>query len=903
MHENSLKREKFEWIGESKFEPIIYNPKKEKQRKLKRAEKTVNSIGALESNKPCENQPVSLEPESSFANSEESPQTLNERSVVSDKGSEFLDTDGEIDVTISDQSGQIEASDLQTVYIASGINRQNLEFDKELIDQTRKRSSVVSDGEKSKFDEDSTKSSADDDTIKESSVEDNTKRGTDARTSLRNGETSPMLTTGSPTTSRLNDTDEQNSPEDRSFDDEKSQVDKYSIKSSADEDNMSSLVDDVTIMGVKDNTKRISSGDSLTGHVEVLKSIYEKFKPEDDDVDDEDGKTLEKCEEHERSITLTASTLDAAVSSSLSHSATLVDSVCQGMDSWTLCPIPPTSKPIKCITLSNTHLFVVDQGYCTFMATRIGKAIGEWQKVDGNVRQISVSPNGLHILGVSSKNQLYVRLGVTTSCPSGEKWDKIADDIMYIAVEDNQMWGLRKDGSVVHSAVTSEKPIWNCLEDATGQSPVFVQVIAYGGVLWARDKAGSLYYRDGISLTHQQGDQWKMIEDGLKAMHICLGDHQTGWAVSTNGTGLFKQGITAENPAGESRWWEILLSDDRVDDYDTSVLNSLWSWVRPPDSSLKLVVANGEAGVCMLTGSSSIHLSNTALLGSYYEVVNLQGIPQSAANWLCVASGSLSSPTTGLVWALRRNGEIFCLPPNGRPFSVDPPGFANLTFLTASEGAVWALNSDRVLVREGINCRCLQGVSWKTADTGKMSMSRVRSLACGKSTVWAVDRVGRAWHRHVPDRSTSMRPVWKKMEDRLSEGCPLDRVAVAPNDSMVWAIDTKGNVYVRTGIVEPLHGNGWEYVNGVQAKELAVSETSVWVVSASEELVQRLGVSQSNCSGDCWKKVIGNFCQISVTPFDQLWGIKKDGQIFIRHINIYVGSQSAVGSGSHWLAH
>lgn len=430
-----------------------------------------------------------------------------------------------------------------------------------------------------------------------------------------------------------------------------------------------------------------------------------------------------------------------------------------------------------------------------------------------------------------------------------------------------------------------------------------MQVTTSGGVLWARDKTGSVYYRDGISVTNQQGRKWVMIS-GLKAMSICIGGHKAGWVVSTDGTTLFRQGVTPETPAGESKWWEILLSDDQADNSDASLVKSLLSWVKPSDSSVKMVVANAKAGVYVLVGNSSIYLSNTALLGSYFEVINLQGVPPSAANWLCVAAGSLTAPTKGLVWALRRNGDIFCLPPSRRPFSVDPPDFKNLnlSLLTASGEAVWALmdNShkvkERVRVREGINCQCPEGASWKvavvTSTVPEYRLAEVRWLACGKRTVWAIDRVGRAWPGQIPVQSPYTKPTWKLINDAVSEGYPLKQVAVAPNDSMVWAIDTKGNVYARTGILESLPiGNGWEYIDGVQAKDLAVSETSIWVLSTSEELFQRLGVSQRNCSGNCWRKVIGNFCHISVTPFDQLWGIKKDGQMYARHTSIYLGSQ------------
>ena len=651
----------------------------------------------------------------------------------------------------------------------------------------------------------------------------------------------------------------------------------------------------------------VPSSENL-GEVDMGFSIYDKFRDSESSPGTsenhievgEDGGAPEKSGDHEHSLSVQDSSV--TMSSSLTRSPAMVDTGDQRlMDGWT-----PYSYPskfhINCAALSNTRLFVIDSTNRPFMA-KVGETSGKWRKIDGYLKQISVSPNGLHILGLSSRHNLYVRLGVTSSNPAGRTWDKTVDDIMGIAVEDTQMWCLRRDGSVVCSFVVpvreKQKPRWYRLEDALRQKLSFVQVTACKGVVWARDKAGSVYYRAGITPSQRQGNRWKIMGHGMKASHICLGGHQAGWAVSTNGTVLFKQGVTPEKPAGEPRWWEIQLSDYRVE--DASLLTSLWSWVKPTDSSLKLVVANAEAGVCVLTGSSSIHLSNTALLGSNYEIVNLQGIPQSATNWSCVAAGSLSSPTTGLVWGLRRNGEIFCLPPNGRPFSIDPPSSARLTLLTASEVAVWALVGDKVVVREGINSYCPQGISWKKADTITMDNAPVKWLSCGRTTVWAVDQIGHVWLRMVtdPTQHGHSSPVWLEIDGQLSEGFPLQRVAVAPDDSMVWVVDQRGNVYVRNGVTESLPtGKQWEYVAGAQVKELVVSKTSVWAISASGEMLCRFGMSRSNCSGDYWKKVIGSFSQLSVTPFDQVWGIDKDGQMFLRHTVAYAGSQFTVSADS-----
>ena len=626
-------------------------------------------------------------------------------------------------------------------------------------------------------------------------------------------------------------------------------------------------------------------------------SIYDKFmwdesvsvsKHQNDDEDSERHKTFP--EQNNSSLSLSSHN---AISLSLSHSATMVDQLV--MDEWRLYQLPSEKKKINCVALSNTHVFVVDDSGDSFMA-EVGGIKVKWEKIAGEpkLNLISVSPNQLHIVGVSIKNSLYLRVGVTNHLEMGKKWSKISDGISYVAVEDNQMWGLQRDGTAVYSDVIpareGQKIEWDCLKDSESQFLSFVQVTACNGVVWARNKQGLVYYRYGISSRQLQGTKWLAVNDSLDMIHICAGGHQTCLSIHHDGSLLFMKGMTADSPSSKSRdlsWWKV----GRPDCYDEAPSSRMlpFSLFKSDKPSSTVVASNSDKGVCICTGSINLYWSNSALLGSRYETVSLQGIPQSASHWLCVAAGSLSSPESGLVWTVRRNGEIFCLSPTGRPFSVDPPSSTKLTLLTVSETAVWCLIGDIVILRNGINSKCPEGVSWKRADTTTVS-SPLRWLSCGRCTVWAVDKVGRVWLREAVDLTQQSEPClpWMLIQG-VHEGRPLHRVVVSSDDSMVWAIDIEGFVYVRTGLSErKLAGEDWECVGGPKLKELAISKTSVWAISTSGNILCKLGVTLVKYSGDNWKKVVGlPFNRISVTQFDQLWGIDCDGQIFTRYTTLY----------------
>lgn len=97
---------------------------------------------------------------------------------------------------------------------------------------------------------------------------------------------------------------------------------------------------------------------------------------------------------------------------------------------------------------------------------------------------------------------------------------------------------------------------------------------------------------------------------------------------------------------------------------------------------------------------------------------------------------------------------------------------------------------------------------------------------------------------------------------------------------MVWALDSKRNVYVREGIFPHLQiGTGWVYVAGIEAVHLTVSGTSVWALSVNGHVYRRHGITESNYIGDYWKRIPGNLRIVTSSFTDDLWGIDRDGSL------------------------
>ena len=138
----------------------------------------------------------------------------------------------------------------------------------------------------------------------------------------------------------------------------------------------------------------------------------------------------------------------------------------------------------------------------------------------------------------------------------------------------------------------------------------------------------------------------------------------------------------------------------------------------------------------------------------------------------------------------------------------------------------------------------------------------------------------------------------------------LVSIQTSPNDRLLWSVDNRGSVFVRTGLSEEMPvGTDWELVpgthvfvslsrydgqtmdpnvfmvscmlvlycvcvcvscipctwnrvlvctSGLVVSQLVLSLRTVWVRCVNGDLARRYGVSDRNPAGDYWKKIPGN---------------------------------------------
>lgn len=204
--------------------------------------------------------------------------------------------------------------------------------------------------------------------------------------------------------------------------------------------------------------------------------------------------------------------------------------------------------------------------------------------------------------------------------------------------------------------------------------------------------------------------------------------------------------------------------------------------------------------------------------------------------------------------------------------------------MASTTDTLWVLYSNgKIYSRLGLTEENLTGNSWRELDLPKTSKVRLSYVSCGCDVAWGCDASGRTFvavgspHRISTDVFDA---AWVEIEDKPKEGVRFEKVFAGPQLYMVWALDTKRNVYVREGIFPNFQiGTGWVYVAGVEAVHLTVSGTSVWALAVNGSIYRRHGISENNYIGDYWKRIPGNLRILTSSFTDQLWGIDREGKV------------------------
>ncbi|XP_044021552.1 tectonin beta-propeller repeat-containing protein 2 [Siniperca chuatsi] len=526
-----------------------------------------------------------------------------------------------------------------------------------------------------------------------------------------------------------------------------------------------------------------------------------------------------------------------------------------------------------------------------------------WQRFEDNVHQVALSPSGNLLWKVEQKSMTAFACA-KVSVKGKRHWYKAVEQTAFVALSDDSAWIIRTNGDLyLQTGLSVDRP---CARSVKVDSPcVFSQVCVRGGVVWALSEHKALFYREGLNSYCSEGEGWKYDTvseaQGLELMCVALGDGGTAWALDASGSLWFRTGICSSRPQGDDdHWWQISISDYVVFDQGSlfqtllQATQSVATVTRAPVERVvaflsqysqcqpSLVSANAS-GVWVASGRNQLHLARGSLVGTFWQNVVPRGTV-SATRWTFITSSAVPHREGTFLWLAQSRKDLFCVwDQDGelRPSSVPLPPEVELTHLSACRDALWGLDTHgRVSIRT-LSPSCPVGLHWTPLDLSQLGSVRLVSVSCGSQNVWAVDSRGVVYFRvgTQPLNPSMMLPAWIHIEPPVQPiGVQLVSIQTSPNDRLLWALDNRGSVFVRTGLSDEMPvGTDWELVPGLAVSQLVLSSRTVWVRCVNGDLARRYGVSDRNSAGDYWKKIPGNANWLTVTPEDELWAVTLIG--------------------------
>uniref|UniRef100_A0A8C9TR84 Tectonin beta-propeller repeat containing 2 n=1 Tax=Scleropages formosus TaxID=113540 RepID=A0A8C9TR84_SCLFO len=531
-----------------------------------------------------------------------------------------------------------------------------------------------------------------------------------------------------------------------------------------------------------------------------------------------------------------------------------------------------------------------------------------WQKFEDNVQQVAVSQSGSLLWKVEQKTNKAFACG-KVSIKGKRHWYEAHTQTAFVALSDDSAWIICTNGDLyLQTGLSGDRP---CARAVKVDCPCpFAQITARGSVVWALSEQGTVFYREGLSSFCAEGEQWKYDtvseRQGLKPVCISLGCQHTVWALDNNGNLWFRSGITAKKPQGEDKyWWQCYQKFDII--IFQTLIQATQSvatatkapvervadrlrvafWPQQPHCQFNLVSANNN-GIWIASSRNDIHVAKGNLIGTYWKNVVPRGTA-STTKWAFVFSSAASTKEGSFLWLGQNKKDLLCLWDQDaqlHPSTVQLPAEIEMVQLSACRDALWGIDSQGRIHIRTLSPSCPTGIHWTLLDLSQLGNVRLVSFSCGNQNVWACDENGIIYFRvgTQPLNSSMMLPAWICIEPpEQPVGMHLISVHTSPNDRMLWAIDSRGNIHVRTGISEEMPvGTDWEHIPGLQASHLALSVRTVWVQCPNGEVARRYGITDKNPAGDYWKKIPGLISKLTVTPEDELWAISVTSSLIRR---------------------
>ncbi|RZF33180.1 hypothetical protein LSTR_LSTR004866 [Laodelphax striatellus] len=505
-----------------------------------------------------------------------------------------------------------------------------------------------------------------------------------------------------------------------------------------------------------------------------------------------------------------------------------------------------------------------------------------WQKLDYEAVKVVVSSNG-QIVWKLDFSGAYALTDSTTSGPFGDSWKLIAHKVESVSLANDEAWFVT-DGRVFYQDQLSR----SCPTSYSRIVPMpemVLKVCASDKVVWVLTKMYEVFFR--VSSEDQnfpEKNGWKKIEKPLNVhiADIALGPKQIGWIIDNSNNIYCSDDYTTFMPT----WWQVVIS--------SYVFESPRN-IRPEKflghKEKLLSIATCDSGIWITNKIDPfIHMNNTSVIGHQWCPVPLQDL-SPLLKWRQICAEGVYEGV-GQFWLLSKSGDLFFMKPHSMKIKsvLLPCRPSEVICLSAARHVLWLL-TDRgdIFIRQGIDDANPEGLKWRNLNLEQIEKRvHLRHISCGSDVVWASDTKGDI-HMAVGSAhsiaTNTFPPAWVQVEGKPNPNIIFSKVYVGPQTFMVWALDSKHNVYVREAIFPDFQlGLGWVLVRGIHAVHLCVSDVAVWAISPEGSVYRRYGITQNNYIGDYWMRIPGSLTFLTVSLSEDMWGISQDSNELLTHL-------------------
>ncbi|KAG8310273.1 hypothetical protein J6590_067042 [Homalodisca vitripennis] len=327
-----------------------------------------------------------------------------------------------------------------------------------------------------------------------------------------------------------------------------------------------------------------------------------------------------------------------------------------------------------------------------------------------------------------------------------------------------------------------------------------------------------LLWRAGITEQCCEGTHWQQVNvpSQLQVADIALGPYNLGWLVDRNNCVYFSDNYASEN----CLWWQVLIRNYLFEN------NSILCQISTNDNSIW--VTNRI--------SPFVYKNSTSIKGHRWNEVVIKNLTTQLRWRQITAEGVFEEK--GSLWLLSSANDLFHLRPDCDNVNVIalPCRAEDVASLTAAPHALWLLtHSGQIHVRQGMGDSCPQGDKWRTLNLEQISDKQVtlRHVSCGCDIIWACDTKGDMYMAVGSPyliATDTFSPAWVQVDGRPLSNTHFVKVFVGSETHIVWALDNKNNIYVRSGIFHDYQlGTDWVLVPDLQAAEITISSNNLYI--------------------------------------------------------------------------